>query len=74
MSQKTCRNRTLAMSRYVKVEECESCGVIALHVGPLSLRLDGPAAEDLVQTVGSALAERAGGHSVPATTWFRGHA
>lgn len=74
MSQKSCRNRTLAMSRHVKVEECESCGVIAIHVGPLSLRLDGAAAEDLARTVGEALTERAGAHALPATTWVRGHA
>lgn len=43
----TCRLQTLAATSLVKVEHCEHCGVVAVHLGAFSFRVDEAALDDL---------------------------
>jgi hypothetical protein len=43
----TCRLQTLAATSLVKVEHCEHCGVVAVHMGAFSFRVDEAALDDL---------------------------
>jgi hypothetical protein len=42
MSSKPCRQETLACHPAALVQRCQDCGCVSLHVGPFTLRLDGP--------------------------------
>lgn len=55
--QSPCRNRTLASSPTASVQRCADCGVLSLHLGALTVRLDAAAAEALWATLGTALHE-----------------
>jgi hypothetical protein len=52
-STKRCRHITLAKNHVAHIEQCAECACISMHVGPLTVRLEPKAMEELL----SALAE-----------------
>lgn len=50
-----CRMETLAKSGSAHVQRCRHCQCIAIHLGPVTLRLDQSAASSLWNTLGRAL-------------------
>jgi hypothetical protein len=55
--ERTCRHRTLAHGPAGSVQQCLDCGVISLHVGAVTLRVDPATAEALWAVLGNALHE-----------------
>lgn len=43
-----CQHRTLSRNHVACVQQCTDCGCVAVHVGPVSLRLDASSYEALV--------------------------
>lgn len=66
-----CQHRTLARNPVGQVQECTACGVISLHIGAVTLRIDAGGAESLWALLGDALHEL---HESRSTPPFRGHA
>lgn len=54
-SSKPCQLSTLASGPFARVERCEDCGTISVHLGAVSMRLDRAAAESLWATLGEGL-------------------
>lgn len=54
-SSKICQLSTLASGPLARIERCQDCGTISLHLGAVSMRLDRTAAESLWTTLGEAL-------------------
>jgi hypothetical protein len=52
---KSCELEPLASGPLVRIERCQDCGTLSLHLGAISLRLDRSAAESLWTTLGEAL-------------------
>ncbi len=52
---KPCQLSTLANGPFARVERCEDCGTISVHLGAVSMRLDRAAAESLWTTLGEGL-------------------
>jgi len=70
VAERRCRNRTLARGAVVHIQACEECGVLSLHFGAITLRLEPRAAEALWATLSHALhdvhrAERGGANGPP---------
>jgi hypothetical protein len=67
-----CHHRTLARNPAGQVQQCSACGVVSLHAGAVTLRVDPATAEALWALLGEAL------HELHATQHpsspFRGHA
>ena len=55
MARSSCAVRVLASGPIVRIEHCAHCGVLSLHFGPLSLRLDREAAASVLDTLQRAL-------------------
>lgn len=51
----SCEQETLAKGPVAKVQRCKSCGLISLHLGPTTVRLEVGAARSLLQTLQDAL-------------------
>jgi hypothetical protein len=54
-SSKPCQLSTLASGPFARVERCQDCGTISVHLGAVSMRLDRAAAESLWTTLGEGL-------------------
>lgn len=54
---KRCDNETLASGPVAKIERCRGCGVVSIHIGPTTLRLDGDGLTSLWATIEEALTE-----------------
>ena len=66
----TCHHRVLAERGFCVVDACDRCGLLRIHLGPMSVRFDRAAAEDIWRTLGEALAV----HEEPAPRRMRGSA
>ncbi|MCG8554672.1 MAG: hypothetical protein MJD61_05190 [Proteobacteria bacterium] len=67
-----CRQTRLAQGAVAAVDMCE-CGMIQLHVGAITLRLEPRALSELLATLGQAVAEhdRTSASEQPAAVPFR---
>lgn len=52
-----CSHRTLARNPAGQIQQCSACGVVSLHVGAATLRVDPATAEALWALLGEALHE-----------------
>lgn len=57
MFERSCRNRVLAHGAGGCIQQCLDCGVISLHLGAVTLRLDAATTGALWATLGEALHE-----------------
>jgi hypothetical protein len=48
---------SLAAGPVARIDLCSACGVVSLHLGPTTMRLDAGALASLWSTLGQALAE-----------------
>ncbi len=55
--ERVCRNRTLAHGTTGCIQQCSDCGVISLHLGGITMRVDVATAEALWALLGEALHE-----------------
>lgn len=53
--QRPCRPRTLAAGPAGSVQQCPDCGVLSIHLGAVTVRMDAAAGEALWCTLGEAL-------------------
>ena len=47
MKRSTCRHIPLARNAMGKIDYCEACGVLTLHIGAISMRFDPESAESV---------------------------
>ena len=57
-----CVTRTLARGDVARIDVCDECGVLVLHLGPVSLRVQRAALRSLSATVAEAIRGLEGGH------------
>lgn len=57
-----CVTRTLARGDVARIDVCDECGVLVLHLGPVSLRVQRAALRSLSATVTAALRGLEGAH------------
>lgn len=62
---KVCHHRTLARNSVAHIQRCDDCGCVAIHLGPVSVRLDEAAAEGLWIVLGEALQNLHASHAAP---------
>jgi hypothetical protein len=58
-----CVTRTLARGDVARIDVCDDCGVLVLHLGPVSLRVKRDALRSLGATVADAMRQLEGGNS-----------
>ncbi|HEY8946405.1 MAG TPA: hypothetical protein VIM73_19275 [Polyangiaceae bacterium] len=50
-----CVTRTVARGEVGRIDVCDECGVLTLHIGPVSLRLERDALKSLDSTIAQAM-------------------
>lgn len=50
-----CKSEVIASQGMTKIERCDHCGCIHLHLGPFSVRLESHTARDLFRTIARVL-------------------
>lgn len=58
MNEESCHRHTLAQGPLCRVDVC-ACGMLHVTIGPFTMRLEPRACEEIVETLGRALAQRA---------------
>lgn len=56
---KQCQHRALAENGLGRIEHCEHCGCVSIHLGPMTFRLNDVGLESLWALVGEAAASLA---------------
>jgi hypothetical protein len=69
-----CRTRTIASGSLARIEACDHCECLSVHIGVISVRMDRDALRDLYRTLGKAVATLASESALKTTTSFRGQA
>jgi hypothetical protein len=52
-----CSQRTLAANDVARIQQCDDCATVSVHVGAISLRFHAAALESLWNVLGQALLE-----------------